>query len=107
MLQGSFFRASNPEVNSFMEEKNITGDYAALEAYFVKRVLDIVKGFNRTSVIWEDLIENGVEIYEDTIVQVWKENYIGMLEKVRLHSPLDSRRGCFRWRCLPCVPSYA
>lgn len=78
------FRASNEEINSFMEERNITGDYAALEAYFVKRVLDIVKGFNRTSIIWEDLIENGVEVYEDTVVQVWKPNYVAMLEKVSL-----------------------
>lgn len=77
------FRESNEEINEFMDDRNITGDYAALEAYFVKRVLDIVKGFNRTSVIWEDLIENGVGVYRDTIIQVWKPNYAAMLNKVR------------------------
>lgn len=58
------------EINDFMEQRNITGDYAALEAYFVSRVLDIVASFNRTPVIWEDLIENGVGVNRDTVVQV-------------------------------------
>lgn len=75
-------RASNEEINSFMEAINITENYAALESYFIHRVLDIVKGLNHTSIIWEDLIENGIEAYEDTIVQVWKPNYANMLEKV-------------------------
>lgn len=72
-----------------MEERNITGNYGALEGYFVKRILDMVRDFNRTSIIWEDPIENGVGIYDDTIVQVWKDDYIGMMEKVQFQPPLS------------------
>lgn len=85
----NLFRESNEEINNFMEQLNITRDYAALESYFTHRVLDIVKGFNKTSIIWEDLIENGVEAYEDTIVQVWKSNFVAMLEKVRKNKVLS------------------
>lgn len=65
-----------------MEQLNITGDYAGLESYFVHRVLDIVKDFNRSVIIWEDLIGNGVNVSEDTIVQVWKPGYNEMLNEV-------------------------
>lgn len=76
------FRASNKEINTFMEQLNIKGDYSGLESYFVHRVLDIVNDLNRSVIIWEDLIGNGVNVSEDTIVQVWKPGYNEMLNEV-------------------------
>lgn len=66
-----------------MAELNITGNYAALESYFLQRLFEITDELNKTAIIWEDMFENGVEINNnDTVIQVWKDNYIGMMEKV-------------------------
>lgn len=56
-----------------MNQSNISeDDYQGLEGYFVHKVLDIVKDLNHSAIIWEDLIQNGIRVDYDTIVQVWK-----------------------------------
>lgn len=78
-----FNRETNAEVNSLMEELNITGNYAALESYFLQKLFEIADNLNKTAIIWEDMFENGVDINSnDTVIQVWKDDYIGMMEKV-------------------------
>lgn len=78
-----FNRETNADVKSFMDELNISGNYAALESYFLQQLFEIADNLNRTAIIWEDMFENGVEINSnDTVVQVWKTDYIEMMEKV-------------------------
>ncbi|CAG2110052.1 unnamed protein product, partial [Medioppia subpectinata] len=61
---------SNPDINKFMKEKNIT-TYAKLEDYYMQRVLNIVKKLNKSYIIWEEVFNNGVELKPDTVVHVW------------------------------------
>ncbi len=63
---------SNPNIKKFMTNKNIT-TFVKLEAYYMQRVVDIVKGLNRSYVVWEDVFNEGVNLEPDAVVQVWKE----------------------------------
>lgn len=65
--------ASNPNVNAWMAGAGIApGNYAALESYYVQRVLDIVTALGRRSIGWEELYDNGLVLPPATVVNVWK-----------------------------------
>ncbi|XP_018333566.1 beta-hexosaminidase subunit alpha [Agrilus planipennis] len=64
---------ANKDVNSFMRKMNITGDYAALEGYYIQRLLNIVNKLNISPVVWEEVFNNGVKLPTSTVVQVWIE----------------------------------
>lgn len=87
------YRAENPRVNEVLASWNRTGDYEYLQSYFVERVLEIVsrlgnkaaigKGFNPMFFfaeisnaywfsVWQEVFDNGDQIDDDTLVQVWK-----------------------------------
>ncbi|XP_044746308.1 beta-hexosaminidase subunit beta-like isoform X2 [Coccinella septempunctata] len=72
---------SNPNITKFMQTLNITGDYAALESYFIKKLIDIVtiKGLN--PIVWEEVFDNGVKLSNSTIVHVWKDGYTNTMNK--------------------------
>jgi hexosaminidase len=65
---------SNPNIKKFMTDKHIT-TYAKLEDYYMRRVLDIVKGLNRSYVVWEEVFNDGVDLKPDTVVHVWKGSW--------------------------------
>ncbi|KAG8221826.1 hypothetical protein J437_LFUL003460 [Ladona fulva] len=64
-------RRSNPDINDFMNANNLTGDYAGLEEYYVQKLVDMVKQFNISNIVWQEVFDNGVRIEPDTVVQVW------------------------------------
>ncbi len=66
---------SNPNIINFMKRKHIEGNFAKLEEYYVQNVLDIVKGLNRSYIVWQEVFDNKVEIKSDTIVHVWKDGW--------------------------------
>ncbi len=67
---------SNPNIKKFMEEKHIT-NYAKLEEYYMQNILNIVQSLNRSYIVWEEVFNNGVNIKPDTVVHVWKGEFLG------------------------------
>ncbi|XP_045461633.1 beta-hexosaminidase subunit beta-like isoform X2 [Harmonia axyridis] len=72
---------SNPNITKFMETLNITGDYAALESYFIKNLIGIVTKEGLSPIVWEEVFDNGVKLTNTTIVHVWKDGYQHTLNK--------------------------
>ncbi|CAK8694421.1 beta-hexosaminidase subunit alpha-like [Clavelina lepadiformis] len=74
---------SNPDITNYMKEKNITGDYAKLEEIYVQRVTEISKEVGFSYIVWQEVVDNGVKVKDDTVVEVWINNHIDKeLEKV-------------------------
>lgn len=55
-----------------MTSMNISGDYTALETYFIQRLVNTTNSLEMKSIVWEEVFSNGVQIQTDTIVHVWK-----------------------------------
>lgn len=76
---------SNPFVNDFMDQWNITGDYKRLESYFIETLLVIVDNLPRKNipVVWQEVFDNGDNISPETVVQVWKNWGIGWRNRMQ------------------------
>lgn len=64
--------ASNPAVNAWMAAHGMAGNYSALEAYYIQRLLDVVTGLGKRYIVWQDVFDAGVRLAGDAVVQVWK-----------------------------------
>jgi len=64
---------SSPVIKDFMEARNWS-DYAQVEEYYMQRLVDIVRTYpkNVSYIVWQEVVDNGVDVNKDTIVNVWK-----------------------------------
>lgn len=74
--------ASNPSILSYMESRNMSGEFTLLESMYIQKLLDISKQLNSSSVVWQEVFDNGVRIPQDTVVHVWLGNQADELSKV-------------------------
>ncbi|XP_045615351.2 beta-hexosaminidase subunit alpha [Procambarus clarkii] len=69
---------SNPNITAFMAEHNITGDYSKLEEVYITKLLDIIANLPKKNgyLVWQEVFDNGVDIANDTVVHVWKNENV-------------------------------
>ncbi|XP_019614522.1 PREDICTED: beta-hexosaminidase subunit alpha-like isoform X2 [Branchiostoma belcheri] len=65
---------SNPDITKFMETMGFGTDYSKLEQYYIKNILDISTSIGRNYIVWQEVLDNGVQVAKDTVVEVWKSN---------------------------------
>jgi hexosaminidase len=65
---------TNPNIWKWMEAHNITGDYAQLEQYYETKLLNLVGSLGKSYVVWEEIFDNGLQVKNDTVIEVWKSN---------------------------------
>ncbi|XP_067931387.1 beta-hexosaminidase subunit alpha-like isoform X2 [Watersipora subatra] len=64
---------SNPDINAAMVKLGIkAGDYAGLESYYISRLTDIVSSIGSKYIVWQEPLDNGVKLANDTVVNIWK-----------------------------------
>uniref|UniRef100_T1IUC0 beta-N-acetylhexosaminidase n=1 Tax=Strigamia maritima TaxID=126957 RepID=T1IUC0_STRMM len=75
---------SNPDILDFMQRKGFGDDFTKLEQYYMQQLLDILKSFprNNSYIVWQEVIDNGVTVKPDTVVQVWKEPFAEELANI-------------------------
>ncbi|KAH9503397.1 hypothetical protein Btru_072909 [Bulinus truncatus] len=68
------YRQSSPIIQEFMAQLGIPpGEYSGLETYYSQRLLSLIRPMNKRVVIWEDPVNHGAQISNDTLIQVWKD----------------------------------
>jgi hexosaminidase len=74
---------SNPEINDFMKQHGMEGNYEALQSYYVQKLIDHVASLGLAPMVWEEVFTNGVEMPKSTIVEVWiRDDPKGVLANV-------------------------
>lgn len=63
--------ASNPEVVKFVKSQGWGSDMQKLESYYAQRLLSILASQSTAVMCWEDLFNNGLELRNDTLINVW------------------------------------
>ncbi|KRT85125.1 glycoside hydrolase, partial [Oryctes borbonicus] len=66
---------NNPDINAFMARMNISGNYQALQRYFMERLMNITSSKEIVSIVWEEVFNAGTTMPNDAIVQVWYSQY--------------------------------
>ena len=62
LLSCVIFRQSNPDISHYMNQTNITGNYAKLEQVYIQKVLNISKDIGFSYVVWQEVFDNGVVV---------------------------------------------
>ncbi|XP_076801117.1 beta-hexosaminidase subunit beta-like [Clavelina lepadiformis] len=66
---------SNPDINNYMKNLNITGKYNELEQIYVQKVLNISGLIGFSYIVWQEVVDNQVQLKDDTVVEVWINNH--------------------------------
>lgn len=64
--------STNPEINKYMKEKNYTS-YNQLQSEYISKILKHVNQLNVSSVVWQEAFQSDLELRDDTVVHVWKD----------------------------------
>lgn len=62
--------------------KNNVQNYKMLEEIYIQRIVDTVHNLNASSVVWQEVFENGVRLPNGTVVQVWTGNSESLLQQI-------------------------
>ncbi|XP_045452690.1 beta-hexosaminidase subunit alpha-like [Melitaea cinxia] len=64
---------SNPELREFMKTNKLT--VSDLHALFIRKVIPLLVD-NSKLIVWQEVFDEGVSLTKDTLIQVWKYNWI-------------------------------
>ncbi|XP_047536014.1 beta-hexosaminidase subunit beta-like [Vanessa atalanta] len=64
---------SNPELRQYMKRNNLTA--ADLHTLFMRNVIPLLAE-NSKPIVWQEVFDEGVTLSKDTLIQVWKYNWI-------------------------------
>ena len=93
---------NNPDIVAFMQKNNLA-DTHALQAYFVKRVQQILTKHHRRTLGWEELLSK--DLPKDVAVQVWTDG-TKMNEAVKLGHPVIISKGFYLDLFMPAYTHY-
>lgn len=63
-------------------KENKIANYRLLEEYYIQRLIDQVTTLNISSVVWQEVFENGVRLPKGTVVHVWTGDRRRLLNQI-------------------------
>ena len=85
---------SNPQIQSWVKQHPTVKTFGELEQYYALKLLDILQKQNTSYMCWQEIFQNGVKIYPDTVVNVWKDgnwqDVLGQVVQAGYHSVLSA-----------------
>mmetsp|Transcript_22987 Transcript_22987/g.53697 ORF Transcript_22987/g.53697 Transcript_22987/m.53697 type:complete len:538 (+) Transcript_22987:3-1616(+) len=85
---------SNPAIQAWMKAHPTVKTGADLENYYERKLLQILQAQNTSYMCWQEIFDNGVEIFPDTVVDVWKggswNETLARVTKAGFHSVLSA-----------------
>lgn len=63
---------SNPKVNKWMKDRNMSGNYEELSNYYMRQIYGLIKNYNKTMLVWQEVFDLKANLPKDSIVHVWK-----------------------------------
>ncbi|KAK2576822.1 hypothetical protein KPH14_005456 [Odynerus spinipes] len=76
--------SSNPDIKSYMQSHNMSKNYALLEGEYIAKLLEITATLEASSIVWQEVFDNGVNLPDSTVVHVWTgrwQNELAMATK--------------------------
>ncbi|KAL0883446.1 hypothetical protein ABMA27_016825 [Loxostege sticticalis] len=70
---------SNPELQKYMKENNMTS--SQLHGLFMRQVLPLL-GDKVEPIVWQEVFDEGVPLPENTLIHVWKYKWVAEMMKV-------------------------
>ncbi|CAF0912542.1 unnamed protein product [Brachionus calyciflorus] len=64
---------SNPNITEFMKSNNMNST-KDLEQYYMSRVLSAANSLGYKVTVWQDVWDNNVKVFNNTILQIWKSD---------------------------------
>ncbi|CAG2102435.1 unnamed protein product, partial [Medioppia subpectinata] len=71
----------NPNIQSFMKANNFT-TIPQLFQYYIENLLNIVRSLDKSYIVWQEVLDEGVVPKSDTIVHIWKDGWEGEMLNV-------------------------
>lgn len=65
-------RMSHPAIVQFMEEHSFYETRDSIN-YHGKKVISMVEKMNFSTIVWEEMFFDGVQLPNDTVVQIWRD----------------------------------
>ncbi|XP_054257979.1 beta-hexosaminidase subunit beta-like isoform X2 [Macrosteles quadrilineatus] len=72
---------SNPAVQKFMKEKNLT-TYEELEGYYIKEIINILDQIGINGIVWQEVFVHNANLSKNTLVHIWNGNRTELLQAV-------------------------
>ncbi|CAB3368037.1 Hypothetical predicted protein [Cloeon dipterum] len=64
---------SNPDINNWMRENNISGLYNKLESFYINKAVHLIYSLNMSTIVWQEVFDNGdTQLDKNTVVHIWK-----------------------------------
>ncbi|CAL8098779.1 unnamed protein product [Calicophoron daubneyi] len=78
---------SNPKIQAFMEKMHFGSNYSLLQTYYTEQLLKLVqllkkRNTSRTSVVWQEVFDEGFKTDNETIIHVWKPEWKSEMKRV-------------------------
>lgn len=72
---------SNENITQFMKDKHFS-QYEQLEGMYIQRLVDLIARLNASSIVWQEVYQNGVQLPNTTVVHIWSGNRRNLLRQV-------------------------